>query len=274
MENLQKFFFDIWDTNSELVLDIGYRAVLAIAVLIASTIIVKMVRHSIRKIKRLDDTLTPVLSTIASYAIYLVGLVIILDIFGVNTTSLIALLGAAGIAIGLALKETLGNIASGIMLLLLRPFSRGDAIQCTATTGTVEEINLFATTLQTADGLYVSVPNGTLCSSSITNFTRNGRRRISITVGIGYSDSIDRGLEVLCAIIEEEPRFLTNPAPQTMVSSLGDSSINLELRAWTTTDDYWSVLWEKNKLAKERIEAAGLSIPFPQMDCHIIKEES
>ena len=274
MQALKKYFLDLWNINSDLVLEVAYNLVLAIIVLIAMFIIVKMVRHAIRKIPRLDETLIPILSTTASYAIYLVALVIILDIFGFNTTSLIALLGAAGIAVGLALKDTLSNIASGIMLLLLRPFKKGDAIKCNAVSGVVEEINLFASTIYTFDGLYVSVPNGILWSSAITNFSKNGKRRMDIIVGIGYGDSIDRGLEVLRTIIEEDPRFLTDPAPQTMVSSLGDSSVNLEMRAWTTTSDYWDVFWEKNKLVKERIEAAGLSIPFPQRDCHIINDDA
>lgn len=266
MQTLKQYLFDLY-------LHIGYNVALAVVVLITMFILVKGVNHAIQRIKWLDDTLLPVLATTARYAVYIVGLVIILDICGFNTTSLIALLGAAGIAVGLALKNTLSNIASGIMLLYLRPFKKGDAIQCTAVSGIIEEINLFATTVYTFDGLYVSVPNGILWSSAITNFSRNGKRRIDITVGIGYGDSIDRGLEVLRAIIDEDPRFLSDPAPQTMVSSLGDSAVNIEMRAWTANADYWDVFWEKNKLVKERIEAAGLSIPFPQRDCHIINAD-
>jgi len=274
MPKIQKFFLDLWNLNPDLVLDIGYRLVLAVAVLIAMKITIVMVGHAIKRIKRLDETLAPVLVTIIRYAVHIVAAVIILDIFGVSTTSLIALLGAAGIAVGLALKNTLSNIASGIMLLHLRPCRKGDAIKCSAASGTVEEINLFATTIKTFDGLYVSTPNGILWSSAITNFTRNGRRRMDIQVGIGYDDSIDRAMEVLRQIVDEDPRFLTDPAPQIMVTSLGDSSVNLELRVWANNDVYWTVFWEKNKLVKERIEAAGLSIPFPQMDCHLISNDA
>ena len=269
-----EFIENFWKENSDMIIEIGYKILLAIAILIAAMILVKTIRHAIQRVKRLDHTLVPVLISISRYAVYIVAAVIILSIFGVNTTSLIALLGAAGIAIGLALKDTLGNIAAGIMLLLLRPFNRGDAIQCTAASGTVEKIDLFATTICTFDGLYVSVPNGTLWSSAVTNFSRNQKRRMDIKVGISYSDSIERGLEVLRTIIANESRFLTDPTPQTMVSSLADSSVILEMRAWAATSDYWDVFWKTNREVKERIEAAGLSIPFPQLDCHVVEKRT
>ncbi|MGD9127060.1 MAG: mechanosensitive ion channel [Planctomycetia bacterium] len=268
--NLEK----LWEDHSDLIIGIGYKVLLAVAILIASWILVKVVKRAIERVRRLDHTLVPVLISIARYAIYTVAVVIILSIFGVNTTSLIALLGAAGIAIGLALKDTLGNIAAGMMLLLLRPFNRGDAIQCSAAAGTVDKIDLFATTIHTFEGLYVSVPNGTLWSSAITNFSRNSKRRMDIKVGISYGDSIERGLEVLRAIIADEPRFLEDPAPETMVSSLGDSAVTIEMRAWAMNSDYWAVFWKTNRAVKERIEAAGLSIPFPQLDCHVVEKRT
>lgn len=160
--------------------------------------------------------------------VYAIGLIIVLDIFGVNTNSIIALLGAAGLAVGLALKDTLCNIAAGIMLLILRQFRVGHFIECGVYTGTVKEIGLFTTILETIDGLYLSMPNSSLWGTPIKNFTRNGKRRMDLVVGISYGDSIDKGFEVLKEIVEAESRFLKDPGPQVMVQALGDSSVNLQ----------------------------------------------
>ena len=266
-----------WANHSTVLQDIGYNILLAIGILLASSLIARGARRFIRRaddhLEKLDATLVPVLCTSATYLIYIVGFVIILDVFGVNTASIITLLGAAGLAIGFALKDTLGNIAAGIMLLILRPFRVDDFIEFGSTMGTIKEINLFTTILKTFDGLYISAPNGQIWGSTIKNYNRNDRRRLDVGVGISYGDSIDTGLEVLRQIIATEPRFLQEPAPpQTMVISLADSSVNLQLRGWTTTDDYWQTLFDLNKRVKEEVELAGLNIPFPQMDVHLIKD--
>jgi small conductance mechanosensitive channel len=201
----------------------------------------------------------------------MVALVFILESLGVKATGLVALIGAAGLAIGLALKDTIGHIAAGIMILLLRPFKSGHYIECSSISGTVKEIGLFSTTLETSDGLYVMAPNSSLWGSPIKNITRNGKRRMDLIIGISYQDSIDTGFEVLRDLISKEKRFLSDPAPQVMVLSMGDSSVNLQLRAWTSIDNYWKTYWENNKMLKEAIEAAGLTIPFPQVDVHQLK---
>ncbi|SOC23862.1 mechanosensitive ion channel family protein [Thalassospira xiamenensis] len=263
-----------WSSHSETLINLGYKGMLAIAIVIASMVIAKTIRRSIynanERLQKLDATLIPILSTAAGYAVYAIGGVFILDIFGVNTASLIALVGAAGLAIGLALKDTLSNIAAGIMLLILRPFRTGDFIEVGSTTGTVREINLFTTILETIDGLYIASPNSVLWGSSIKNFTRNGKRRMDIVVGIAYSDSIDEGLGVLKRVAAEEMRLLQEPAPQVMVASMAESAVNIQLRAWAGNDDYWQTYWDLNKRVKESIEAAGLSIPFPQRSLHVI----
>lgn len=267
-------FTTFWNSHSEALINLGYKGMLAIAILIAIMLIAKTLRRSIyntnERLQKLDSTLIPILSTVVSYAVYVIGAVFILDIFGVNTASLIALVGAAGLAIGLALKDTLSNIAAGIMLLILRPFRTGDFIEVSSTTGTVREINLFTTILETVDGLYIASPNSALWGASIKNFTRNGKRRMDIIVGIAYSDSIDHGLAVLKKISVEEHRLLHDPAPQVMVTSMAESAVNLQLRAWANNDDYWQTYWDLNKRVKESIEAAGLTIPFPQRSIHVI----
>lgn len=274
MDNLYSFFMD----HSATIITVGYKALLGIAILIAGILVGKGVRRAIRKannrLEKLDETLIPILCTTATYAIYTIAGVFILDIFGVNTASLIALLGATGLAVGFALKDTLSNVAAGLMLLFLRPFRSGDFIEFGSVMGAVREINLFTTELETFDGLYVCSPNSVIWGNNITNFTRNGKRRVDIVVGIDYSDSLDTGLDVLRKIAADESRFLRIPAPQVMVTSMADSSVNLELRGWTVTDDYWQTLWDLNKRVKEEIELAGLSIPFPQRSVHMVTGSS
>ena len=275
---MEELIAQFWQNHSNTIITLGYRIVLAIVIFIASSFIAKAVRKAIlntnSKLNKLDATLTPIFSTVASYAVYIIGGVFILDIFGVNTASLIALVGAAGLAIGLALKDTLSNIAAGIMLLILRPFKAGDFIEFGSTQGTVKEINLFTCIFETVDGLYIASPNSVLWGNNIKNFTRNGKRRMDIVVGISYSDSIDVGLSVLRQVAEGESRLLVDPAPQTMVVSMMDSSVNIQLRAWAKTDDYWPTYWDLNKRVKESIEAAGLTIPFPQRTLHLVSESN
>lgn len=275
---MSDYFATFWKNHSEMIVSIGYNGLLVIIVLFAGHFIAKALHRSIRKandkFERLDETLVPIMCTGASLTVYSISLVIILDFFGVNTASIIALLGAAGIAIALALKDTLGNIAAGIMLLVLRPFGAGHFIEAgSSIQGTIKSVGLFTTILETPDGLYISAPNSSLWGAPIKNFTKNGRRRMDLIVGIAYTDSIDKGFEALRTVIEEEPRFLTEPNPQIMVQAMADSSVNLQLRAWANVSNYWDIYWDTNKKVKERIEAAGLTIPFPQTDVHLFKEQ-
>lgn len=258
--------------------EIAYNIVLAIVILLACAIISKIARSAVKKLNqkvdKFDATVIPILTACISYLVYTIGTVIILDIFGVNTASIVALLGTVGLAIGFALKDTLSNIAAGIMLLFLKPFRVDDSIEYGSVAGKVKEINLFTTILETADGIYVSSPNGSIWSSTIKNFTKNGRRRMIFSVGIGYNDSIAEGLKVLANLANNDSRILKDPAPQTVVVSLGDSSVNLELRCWASVSDYWPAYWEINQKMKEDIEGAGLSIPFPQRELHVIKPDA
>lgn len=267
-------FANWWTNHSETILNIAYNFVLAVLVGLASFLVARAIRRGIsranERIERFEPTLVPILCSTATYLVYIVGVVIVLDVFGVNTASIITLLGAAGLAVGFALKDTLSNIAAGIMLLILKPFKVEDSIEFGANQGRVKEINLFSTILETFDGLYVSAPNSVLWGKTIKNFTRNDKRRMDVVVGISYGDSIDTGLEVLSKIVAAEPRLLQDPAPQTMVVAMADSSVNLQLRGWANTGDFWQTFWDLNKRVKEEVEKAGLTIPFPQRDVHII----
>lgn len=268
IEKLLKWDFESVDWQSIL-----SNALMTLAIIILCWLVTKVLKRSIRKanqrIRNFDDLLVPVLSNIATFLVYSVGVVVILDIFGVNTNSLIALLGAAGIAVGLALKDTLQNFAAGIMLLILRPFKTGDFIECGSLAGTVKEVNVFTSVLETPDGLYIFAPNGSLWGGPVKNYSRNEKRRLDLIIGISYGDSIEKGISVLQTIIAEDPRLLDDPAPQVMVQSLADSSVNLQLRAWAHVSDYWNVYWDLNRVMKEKIEEAGLTIPFPQRDVYV-----
>ena len=216
-----------------------------------------------------DRAAIPLVSDLVKYTTYALGLLVALNILGVNTNGLLAMLGAASLAVGLALKDTLSNIASGLLLMFLRPFKSGDYIECGSIKGKIKGIGLFSTTLVSLDGLYVSAPNSSLWGSPIVNFSRNATRRIEITVGIDYGDSTDKALAIMRDLVENEPLFLKTPCPQYFVSALADSSVNVTFRAWVRNSDYFDLMWKYTDEVKQRFDAAGITIPFPQRTVHL-----
>jgi small conductance mechanosensitive channel len=272
--------FDIaqlWARYSQIILDIGRKLIIAVLIIVGGRIVISLSRNLAQKAVtgklKADETLASVLRMVVHYGIIIICLIMILDLFGVNTAGLIALLGGAVVAVGFALKDTLGNIASGIIILLLRPFKKGDFIECGSVMGSVREMGLFATTMETADGVYISAPNSSLWGVPLRNYSRNAKRRIDIAVSISYSDSIDEAFRVLNDIISEEDRFLKDPPAQVMVQSLGDSGIGITLRAWVSGAMYWKVYWDQMKNVKEKIQEAGLSIAFPKRDIRLVKDD-
>ena len=228
------------------------------------------VRHALERVPRMDETLKPFLAKLVWYVIMAFVLVAVLNQFGVQTTSVIAILGAAGLAIGLALQGTLANVASGVMLLFLRPFNIGDYVDAGGIAGTVVEIGLFNTEIKTRKGLCLIVPNKIIWESPITNFSRNPTRRFDITVGISYGDEVNGATDLLMGLLTDDERILDDPEPLAVVGELGDSSVIINLRAWTRAEDFWAAIWDLKKAIKVELEAAGYSIPFPQRDIHIV----
>ncbi len=228
------------------------------------------VRHALERVPRMDETLKPFLAKLVWYVIMAFVLVAVLSQFGVQTTSVIAVLGAAGLAIGLALQGTLANVASGVMLLFLRPFNIGDYVDAGGIAGTVVEIGLFNTEIKTSKGLCLIVPNKIIWESPITNFSRNPTRRFDITVGISYGDDVNGATDLLMGLLTGDERILDDPEPLAVVEELGDSAVIINLRAWTRAEDFWAAVWDLKKAIKVEFEVAGYSIPFPQRDIHIV----
>ena len=228
------------------------------------------VRHALERVPRMDETLKPFLAKLVWYVIMAFVLVAVLSQFGVQTTSVIAILGAAGLAIGLALQGTLANVASGVMLLFLRPFNIGDYVDAGGIAGTVVEIGLFNTEIKTSKGLCLIVPNKIIWESPITNFSRNPTRRFDITVGISYGDDVNGATDLLMGLLTGDERILDDPEPLAVVEELGDSAVIINLRAWTRAEDFWAAVWDLKKAIKVEFEVSGYSIPFPQRDIHIV----
>ena len=230
-----------------------------------------LVRHSLRNAKFVDATLKPLAASIVRYAILVFVIIAVLANFGVETTSIIAVLGAAGLAIGLALQGTLSNIAAGVMILILRPLKIDEFVEAGSVSGTVVEITLFTTLLKTADGVFISTPNSQIWNSAIKNYSRNPTRRLDIKVGISYDDDVDAALEFLKNLVASDERVLKDPEPMSFVANLGDSSVDLTARGWVATSEFWPTFFDLTRKSKTELEAAGFSIPFPQRDLHIIE---
>lgn len=245
----------------------------ALVILIVGWIIAgwagRTTRGRLDKSAKIDDTLAPFMGNIVRYVILAVVLVAVLGKFGIETASIIAVLGTVGLAVGLALQGTLSHFAAGVVLLILRPFRVEEFIDTGGLSGTVKEIGLFATVLNTVDGVVVYIPNGQLLNSSLKNFSRATIRRIDVTVGIAYEDDVEKALAAAKSFLESDSRILKDPAPETMVVALADSSVNINLRCWVNPADYWAVLFDNNKGIKLKLDAEGITIPFPQQDVHI-----
>lgn len=262
------------EENMNIILEWSVRAISGLMILGAGWIIGKYASKTIGKISHLDETLRSFLGGFAKYAIFAFSGVIVLGQFGVQTASLIAVLGAAGLAIGLALQGTLSNIAAGVMLLILRPFNVGDYIDVNGMGGTVKALTLFGTELATADNVYIFAPNSQVWGASIYNYSRNTQRRLDINFGISYNDDISKAMKTVQKVLEKEERLVTTSGkePQVMMSNMGDFSLDLIARFWCKASDYWDLKWDLTKAIKEALDKDGITIPFPTQT--VIREEA
>ncbi|MEZ4356978.1 MAG: mechanosensitive ion channel [Myxococcota bacterium] len=271
---LERSVDGVVETALALVSTWGLSVVGAIAVLIVGRIVAGSIRSGVRRgLERAgtDGALVPFLSSLAYYGALTVVVIAVLNLFGIQTTSLVAVLGAAGLAVGLALQGTLSNFAAGTMLLVFRPIRLGDYVEVAGVAGSVVEIGIFTTTLNTPDNVRIICPNTKVYGDIITNYSANERRRIDLVLGVGYGDDLGVALDAIERVVKADERVLAEPAPTIEVAELGDSSVDIVVRPWVASGDYWPTRFALMRALKEGVEAAGCSIPFPQRDVHVIE---
>lgn len=255
----------------------GSQIVGAIAILVAGFIGARITRRVVRRVLVKADVAPAIVSFVARLtyvAIIVFAVVASLARFGVQTTSFVALLGAAGFAIGFALQGSLANFAAGVLILILRPYRLGDFVSAAGQKGTVKDIQLFNTVLATPDNIKVLVPNGKIFGDTIANYSVFDTRRLDLTVGIGYGSSIQKAQEILLRLASDDHRTLADPEPQTVVSELADSCVNLLLRVWVNRSNFWSLKCDLTHRIKEAFDSEGIEIPFPQHVVHMMSVET
>lgn len=253
----------------------GINIILALVIFVAGRVATKIITRVIRKLlirADMDDMLVNFVCSILKTALLLFVIIAALAQLGVDTNSLIALLGAAGLAIGLALKDSLQNFASGVMLIIFRPFRAGDFVEAAGISGTVERISIFSTQMRTGDNREIIIPNSNIYSGTITNYSARDTRRIDMVFGIGYDDDIRKARDILQNLVDNDARILKDPEAQIAVSELADNSVNFIVRPWVKRDDYWSVKFDMNESVKLAFDENGISIPFPQIQMHMTRE--
>jgi small conductance mechanosensitive channel len=255
----------------------GVKIVGAIVVFIIGRWVSKFIANLIRKLmdkREVDPTITKFVGNLTYFALLTFVVLAALGLVGIQTTSFIAVLGAAGLAIGLALQGSLANFAAGFLLILFRPFKVGDFIDAAGVAGTVEAIQIFTTQLATPDNKTIIIPNSKMTGDNIVNFSTKGTRRADMVFGIGYEDDIDKARDIITDVLSNDERVLKDPPLQVAVSELADSSVNFVARAWVNAGDYWGVVFDTTETVKKRFDAEGVSIPFPQRDVHVYEHKA
>ena len=259
----------------EFIVKYGVKLIGAIIVLIIGSYIINVILKTFKKIldkRDIDASLKPFLRSLFSIVLKILLWISVLSMLGVEMTSFIALLGAAGLAIGMALSGTLQNFAGGVMILLFKPFKVGDYIEAQGFAGIVKEIQIFNTILTTLDNKTVIIPNGGLSTGAMTNYSTEPMRRVDFTFGIAYGESVDKARKIIQEVLKDDKRIFSDPTPFIAVSELADSSVNLAVRVWVKGEDYWDVFFDFNERIYNAFNKADINIPFPQMDVHLHKQ--
>lgn len=257
------------------VLNLSARVLIALAIFFIGRWIIRYLRKLLRRMmerRAVEASLKSFLLNLVSITLTLFLIIVIIGILGIDTTSFVAIFASAGLAIGMALSGTLQNFAGGVMILIFKPFRVGDFIEAQGQTGTVKEIQLFNTVINTTDNKTIMIPNGGISTGIINNYSKESLRRVEWTFGIGYGDDYDLAKATIASMLDQDERVLKDPAYFIAVSSLGDSSVNIVVRAWTSTGDFWSVFFDMNEKVYKQFPIVGLNIPYPQMDVHIHQE--
>ena len=264
------------DVLMALAVEYGMKFISALAVFLIGLWIIKQLNRGVKGMldkRDIDPTLQPFLRSFISSLLKVLLVITVMSMLGIEMTSFVAILGAAGLAIGLALSGTLQNFAGGVMILILKPFKVGDFIEAQGFTGKVKEIQIFNTILNTVDNRRVIIPNGGLSTGSMVNYTAEPTRRLDLTFGISYSDDVVKAKKVISDVVSADPRVLKDPPVFVKLAELGDSSVNLAMRVWVATDDYWDVSFDTREKVYAAFNANKVSIPFPQMDVHVHKHD-
>jgi small conductance mechanosensitive channel len=255
----------------------GGKLLLAVSVFLVGRWIIKKLNNFVQKVmmrREVDRSLSSFIKSLVSSISNLVLIIIVIGILGIPTSSFIALFASAGVAVGLALSGTLQNFAGGVMILLFKPFRVGDFIEAQGQSGTVKEIQIFNTILISGDNKIIIVPNGGLSTGIMTNYSTTGSRRVEWVFGIAYGDSYDKARGIMERLLKEDARIKSEPAYFIALTSLGDSSVNIVVRAWVNSGDYWGVYFDMNEKVYKTFAAEGISIPFPQMDVHLHQQSN
>jgi len=272
VDKASDIFSTIKDTGYDVIVNHGPRVLLVVVLLFFGLWVIKRIESGVRKLmtkRNLDPSLIPFLGTMLDIVLKILLIVTLAGMLGFETTSFIAILGAAGLAVGLALQGTLANFAGGVLILVFKPFRVGDLIEAQGEKGNVKEIQIFVTIINTPENKTVIIPNGAISNGNITNYTVEGLIRVDMTFGISYDSDIKKAKEVLLDIMQKHPKTLKNPAPFVGVSALADSSVNLAVRPYTHPNDYWEVYFDVYEAGKVALDGAGVTIPFPQVDVHM-----
>ncbi|HKL67106.1 MAG TPA: mechanosensitive ion channel domain-containing protein [Bacteroidales bacterium] len=270
-------FQGLIDNIANLATTYGLKLILAILVLIVGLIVIRSITKGatrLMKKRNVDDSLVPFLRSMISVSLKVLLIISIMTMVGIQMTSFIAVIGAAGLAVGLALQGTLQNFAGGVIILLFKPYKVGDYITTQGHSGTVKEIQIFTTILTTPDNQTIIIPNSPIATNSLTNYSTQDTRRVDFTFGIGYQDDIDKARSIINGIINNDDRIMKDPEPMIKVSNLGDSSVDLATRVWVKSGDYWNVFFDMNEKVKKTFDIEGISIPFPQQDVHLYKHDN
>ncbi|CAH8210036.1 small-conductance mechanosensitive channel MscS [Vibrio aestuarianus] len=260
--------------NSDLLVQYGVNIISAVLILFIGNIVVKAVAGSVAKVlkkKEMDNAVVEFIHGLVRYLLFVIVLIAALGRVGVETASVVAVIGAAGLAIGLALQGSLSNFAAGVLIVAFRPFKSGDYVEISGVAGSVEAIQIFQTILKTPDNKMVVVPNSGVIGGAITNYSRHATRRVDMVIGVSYKADLQKTKQVLRATLEKDPRILKDPGMTIGVLALADSSVNFVVRPWVKTEDYWGVYFDSMQALKEALDANGIEIPFPQMDVHLNK---
>jgi small conductance mechanosensitive channel len=271
------FLLNWFDENQMLFVDYAIKFVVAIAIFIVGKAIAKIVSKTTAKImtkRNVDAAVISFITSITYGLVFIVAIIAAISHLGFNTSSLVAIIGAAGLAIGLALQGSLSNFASGVLIITLRPFKSGDFVEVSGIAGVVEEILIFSTKLRTGDNKTVIVPNGSITSGTITNYSAKPTRRIDLIIGVSYDANLAKTKEVLASVIEKNELVLKTPAVTIGVSELADNSVNLVVRPWVKSENYWPVYFELLENIKVALDEAGIEIPYPQLSLHVNQEEN